>query len=102
MTLIDLKNYLSLVSPSDDYGIYLRKEYTRGKVINIHYLCTIFPKEVTIFKDENDELILEVDRDELDVYFPWLYKVLNIEYLRSRDRDTPTFEVKVYKVTMKD
>lgn len=99
MNLIDLKNYLNLVNPSDNYRMYLS---TRGEAINIHYLCTLIPREVTISKNKSEELILEADRDELDVYFPWLYKVFNIEYLRSRNRDNSTFEVRVYKVTMKD
>lgn len=102
MNLIDLMNYLNLVNPSDNYRMYLRKDYTRGEVINIHYLCTLLPREVTISKNKSEELILEAENDELDVYFPWLYKVFNIEYLRSRDHDTTTFEVRIYKVTMKD
>ena len=97
MNIIDLKNYLNLVNPNDDYKIFLTKDLTR---VNIKYTCTLIPRYLVIFKNKNEELILEANRNELNVYFPWLYKVLNIKYLRSRDR--LTFEVRIYKVTMKD
>lgn len=103
MNLTDLKNYLNLVNPSDDYRIYLRKGYTGGEVINIHYLCTLLPRQVRISKDENDELILEAERDELNLYFPWLLEVLKVKYLKSIHYGTfGNIITKVYKIAMKD
>lgn len=102
MNLIDLKNYLNLVNPSDDYKIFLSKELTK-EWLGIKYSCTIIPRYLAISKNKSEELILEAHRDELNIYFPWLYKVLNIEYLSTRNSGTfGTFEVRVYKVTMKD
>lgn len=102
MNLIDLKNYLSLVSPKN-FEVSLTKELTRGDVIVIRYTRTVIPIYVMLSKNKSEELILEAHRDELEIYFPWLYKVLNIEYLWTRNGGTfGTFEVKVYKVTMKD
>lgn len=103
MNLVELKNYLSLVSPSKNFEVSLTEELTRGEVVDIRYIRTLIPRYMIISKNSSEELILEAHRDELDIYFPWLYKVLNIEYLWTRNGGTfGTFEVKVYKVTMKD
>lgn len=99
MNLVNLKNYLNLVNPSDNYRMYLKKDYTRGEVIDIHYLC-ILPRLVTIYKDKNNELILEAWDDELNHYFPWLLKVLKIKWFKSMHYDT--FDIKLYKIAMKD
>lgn len=99
MNIINLKNYLNLVNPSDNYRMYLKKDYTRGEVIDIHYLC-ILPRQVTIYKDKNNELMLEAWDDELNHYFPWLRKVLKVKYLKSMHYGT--FGTKIYKIAMKD
>ena len=107
MNLINLKNYLNLVNPSKNFEVSLTKELTIEDVVrdvvSIYYLCTLIPRHIRISQNKSEELILEADKDELYIYFPWLYKALNIEYLKSRKGGTfGTFEVKVYKVTMKD
>lgn len=103
MNLTNLKNYLNLVNPSDNYRMYLKKDYTRGEVISIQYLCTLLPRQVRISKDENDELILEAESDELNLYFPWLLKVLKVKYLKSIHYGTfGNIITKVYRITMKD
>lgn len=103
MNFIELKNYLSLVSPSKNFEVSLAEELTRGEVVDIRYIRTLIPRYMIISKNKSEKLILEAHKDELDIYFPWLYKVLNIEYLSTRNGGTfGTFEVRVYKVTMKD
>lgn len=103
MNLINLNNYLNLINSNDNFQIYLEKELVRGDVIAIRFTCTFIPRCIIIYQNKCKEFILEVNRNELDTYFSWLYKVLNFEYITTRDYDFPdTFHVKVYRVSIKD
>lgn len=105
MNITDLRNYLCLVNPDIKYfKVNIVKYINRSEKVQdyliIRNYSTLIPREIRVFKDKNKELIMESENDELNIYFPWLNKVLNLKYHTTRQGNL--YDTKVHKVFMKD
>lgn len=98
MTLIDFKNYLSLVNPDPTNFVFL----LRGDSLSIfnQKASATYIKSILIEKDiEEDTFSIFTEDNQLNNYFSWLYDVakvilLNQTHTREHSFETYTLELR--------